>query len=192
MKVLGIYGSPRKGGNSDLLLDALLEAAKEAGAETRAVYARDLSISGCRECGGCDKTGKCVVKDDMQDLYPVLREADAIVTSGPIFFYNFPAQLKALIDRTQAMWSDRLLKKGQGPSVPYESGTGYAIGVGATRGKNLFEGCELTCKYFYDAMDMEYGGGIFFRRVEEKGAILKHEDAMAQARALGRKIVLGE
>ena len=169
MKVLGIYGSPRKGGNSDLLLDAVLNAAREAGAETKAVYARDLKMSGCRECGGCDKTGKCVVKDDMQEVYPLLKEADAIVAAGPIFFYNFPAQLKALIDRTQAMWSDRLLKKGQGPSIPYESGIGYGIGVGATRGKNLFEGCELTCKYFYDAMDMEYGGGLFFRRVEGKG-----------------------
>ncbi|NIR16562.1 MAG: flavodoxin family protein, partial [Desulfobacterales bacterium] len=72
MKALGIYGSPRKGGNTDQLLDKVLEGAKSGGAETSSVYARDLDMSGCIECGGCDKTGKCVVKDDMQDVYPLL------------------------------------------------------------------------------------------------------------------------
>ena len=65
-KVLGIYGSPRKRGNTDQLLDSALEGARSAGGETRSIYARDLEMSGCLECGGCDKTGICVVKDDMQ------------------------------------------------------------------------------------------------------------------------------
>ena len=68
MKVLGIYGSPRKGGNSDQLLDKALEGARAAGAETKAVYARDLKMSGCLECGGCDETGECIIRDDMNDI----------------------------------------------------------------------------------------------------------------------------
>src|SRR3989304_7984942 len=99
MKVLGIYGSPRKGGNSDQLLDKALEGAKSAGAEVYRIYARDLKMSGCIECGGCDRTGKCVLEDDMQSVYPLLEEADIIIISSPIFFYGVTAQLKALSAR---------------------------------------------------------------------------------------------
>jgi len=60
MKVLGIYGSPRKGGNTDQLLDKVLEGAQSSGAEVKKVYTRDLNLCGCIECGGCDKTGECV------------------------------------------------------------------------------------------------------------------------------------
>ena len=86
MKLLGIYGSPRKGGNTDLLLDAALEAAREAGVEVKSVYCRKLKYQGCISCGGCDKTGQCVIKDDMQDIYPLWDEAEAIILSTPDFF----------------------------------------------------------------------------------------------------------
>ena len=105
MNVLGIYGSPRKGGNSDQLLDKTLEGAESKGADISRIHACDLKINGCRECGGCDKTGICVVKDDMQSVYPLLEKADIIFLASPIFFYGIPAQAKALIDRSQACWS---------------------------------------------------------------------------------------
>ena len=72
MKALGIYGSPRKKGNTDQLLDSALEGANASGAEILRVYVRDLNISGCLECGGCDETGVCVVKDDMEDRKSVV------------------------------------------------------------------------------------------------------------------------
>jgi hypothetical protein len=68
VKVLGIYGSPRKGGNTDLLLDRILEGAQAAGAEVESIYARKLKISGCIECGSCDDTGECAVHDDMDTV----------------------------------------------------------------------------------------------------------------------------
>ena len=111
MKVVGIYGSPRKGGNTDILLDKALEGARSAGAEVTPIYARKLEMGGCLECGGCDKTGKCVVKDDMREVYPLLESADVIFLASPIFFYSMSAQVKAIIDRGQAMWSRRMLEK---------------------------------------------------------------------------------
>ncbi|MFP4476184.1 MAG: flavodoxin family protein [Desulfatibacillaceae bacterium] len=191
MRVLGIYGSPRKGGNTDILLDTVLEAAAGAGAETDAIYARKLRISGCVECNKCDETGQCVIDDAMQDIYPRLSAADAIVMSAPIFFYNVPGQLKLLIDRVQPMWARRVLE-GKTPGQGHSSGQGYLIAVGATRGKNLFEGTELTAKYFYDALDMEYKGGLFYRKVETKGEIREHPDALREAGELGRRIVQGK
>jgi multimeric flavodoxin WrbA len=187
MKVLGIYGSPRKGGNSDQLLDKALEGARAAGAETKAVYARDLKMSGCLECGGCDKTGKCVVKDDMQTVYPLLEEADLIFLASPIFFYGITAQAKALIDRSQALWSKRMLEKTPEERKSYDNGRGYLIAVGATRGKNLFEGAQLTAQYFFDALDMSYDGGIFFRSLEKKTAAQKTPETLQEAYNMGRK-----
>jgi multimeric flavodoxin WrbA len=191
MKVLGIYGSPRKGGNSDLLLDRALAGAKAAGAEVMRVYARDLKISGCLECGGCDDTGTCVVPDDMEKVYPLLEEADIIFLSSPIFFYSVTAQAKALIDRSQAMWSKRLLGKAPEKLRSYESGKGYLIAVGATKGANLFQGAELTARYFFDALDMRYEGGLFFSKIEAKGEIANHPDAMEQAFSLGKRAAEG-
>ncbi len=189
MKVLGIYGSPRKGGNTDQLLDKTLEAAQGAGADTSEIYARRLKISGCLECGGCDKTGECVVDDDMQDVYPLLEKSDVIILAVPIFFYGVPSQAKALIDRSQAIWAKRMLEKTSEQRKTYDSGKGYLIAAGATRGENLFEGTILTAKYFYDALDMSYEGGIFFRMLEHKSAVKDTPETLQEATNLGRKCV---
>jgi multimeric flavodoxin WrbA len=189
MKVLGIYGSPRKGGNSDRLLDRALEGAQSAGAEILRVYARDLKMSGCIECGGCEKTGECVVKDDMQKVYPLMEEADVIILSSPIFFYGVTAQVKALIDRAQARWAKKMLTKTPEEMRAYEAGKGYLIAVGATRGKNLFEGAILTAKYFFDALDISYEGGIFFRSLEKKNAVQENPEALQEAFTMGIKAV---
>ncbi|MBW1711731.1 MAG: flavodoxin family protein [Deltaproteobacteria bacterium] len=190
-KVLGIYGSPRRGGNSDLLLDRALEGAASAGAEVKKIYARKLKMSGCLECGGCDQTGQCVVDDQMQDVYPLLDWAEVIILAGPVFFYSLPAQVKALIDRGQAMWSRRKLTKTREERRTYDSGRGFLIGVGATRGQNLFQGVDLTARYFFDALDMDYGGGLFFRQIEAKGAVAEHPQALDQAFEFGRRAAGG-
>ena len=189
MKVLGIYGSPRKRGNTDQLLDRALEGAQSAGAEISRVYARDLKMSGCIECGGCDQTGKCVVDDDMQSIYPLLEETDIIFLASPIFFYGVTAQAKALIDRSQASWSKRMLEKTPNERKTHDSGRGYLIAVGATRGENLFEGAILTARYFFDALDMSYEGGIFFRRLEKQSAVQENPETLQEAFNLGRKAV---
>ncbi len=187
MKVLGIYGSPRKGGNTDQLLDKVLEGAQSAGAEVKKVYVRDLNLCGCIECGGCDKTGECVVKDDMRQVYPLLDWAEVIFLASPIFFYGVTAQAKALIDRAQAHWSRRLLEKTPEERQLRNRGRGYLITVGATRGKNLFEGAILTAKYFFDALDMSYEGGIFFRSLEKRNAVQENPETLQEAFTLGLK-----
>ena len=184
-KVLGIYGSPRREGNTDILLDKVLEGARLASAQITSIYARNLKIAGCRECGGCDNTGKCVVKDEMQTIYPMLQAADIIFLASPIFFYGMSSQVKALIDRCQALWSKRMLEKTSAERKSHDSGKGYLVAVGATKGKNLFEGVQLTARYFFDALDMCYEGGIFYRKIDRKGAIVDHPEAMKEAFELG-------
>ncbi len=170
-----------------MLLDNALLGAKKKAANVEKVYARDLRISGCRGCDGCEKSGMCVVQDDMQDIYHLLDDADVIILSSPIFFYGLTSQIKTLIDRGQAMWWRRILSKDSKGKKDNYRGRGYLIAVGATRGKNLFEGAKLTARYFFDALDMSYEGGLFFRGIDSVGAVKEHPEALQQAHNLGEK-----
>ncbi len=192
MKVLGIFGSPRRGGNSDILLEEALEGARSAGADIVMVSCRDLEMCGCLECGGCDETGKCVVGDDMQAVYPQLLEANVVILSSPMFFYGITSQAKALIDRCQALWNKRMLEKPPGLRKSYHSGRGYLIAVGATKGANLFESAKLVAKYFFDALDMSFEGGMYVKGIEGKGHVANRTEAMKQAFELGRNSVLAQ
>ncbi|WP_028320782.1 flavodoxin family protein [Desulfatiglans anilini] len=192
MNVLGIYGSPRKGGNTDRLLDSVLEGAQAAGAEVKRIYVRKLKMSGCIECGGCDKTGECVVKDDMQEVYPMLAEASVIFLASPIFFYGITAQAKALVDRSQAMWARRMLLKTREERKRYDGGTGYLVAAGATKGKTLFDGARMEARYFFDALDMHCGEGFFARGLEKRSDLEKHPELLEDAFRFGREAVEAE
>jgi len=190
MKILGIYGSPRESGNSDLLLDTALKGAIDVGAEVEIIYCRKLNISACISCGRCNYTGECVISDDMDLVYFFFDQINAIIFSLPIFFYGAPAQAKALVDRCQACWSKRMLAKNKIQRKNYDKGFGYIISVGATRGKNLFLAVELMAKYFYDALDMSYEGGLLLHGLEAKGAVNDHIKMLEQAYKLGKNIVV--
>lgn len=187
MKILGIMGSPRKKGNTDLLLDEALRGAKSEGAEVEKLIVIDLKIAPCGEFYGCLRDGKCVIDDDMQQVYPKLLEAEGIILASPMFFYGLTSQVKALIDRCQALWVRKYVLK-QAPLRPTRS-KGIFISVGATKGKRLFEGAKLTLKYFFDAIDVEYSGELLIRGIEKKGEIKKHPTALEEAFQIGRRLV---
>ena len=99
MKILGIIGSKRKNGNTSILANKALEAAKLEGAEVESIYLGEHNIKGCTGCQGCEGNYKCVINDDMQKIYPKLIEADAIILGSPTYFYNVTSDVKAFIDR---------------------------------------------------------------------------------------------
>ena len=190
IKVLGIAGSPRRGGNTDLLLDEALKGAQEAGAEVEKIYARDYKIAPCIECNMCFKDGKCVVQDKMQTIYPKLLEADRIIFASPIFFMGITGWAKALIDRCQALWAKKYVLKE--PVVEPERKSqrkGIFISVGGTKGKSLFEGAIRTIKTFFDAIDVTYSGELLYRSIDDKGEIKEHPTALQEAYEAGRKLV---
>ena len=188
--VLGIYGSPRKAGNTDLMLDAFLEGAEAAGGEINKLYVRKLEIRGCLGCGHCDKAGECIQRDDMQIVYLLLERAQRIVVASPIYFYGITAQLKLLVDRAQAPYMKRELARKGGRVVSEEpKRKGFLLLAGATRGKRLFECSMLTVKYFFDALGVHPSGELCFKEIEERGAILRHPKAIEACRQAGRDFV---
>jgi len=188
MKVLGIFGSPRKGGNTELLLEELLKGAEKEGASVERLYLRDFTIIPCKECHGCDNTGSCVILDDMERIYPRLLEADVVILASPIFFYGVTAWAKALIDRSQAFWARKYLLKDPSFGREGKKRKGFFISVGATKGQKVFEGSILTVKYFFDVLNANYVGQLLFKGVEAKGDILKHPEALQQAFEAGRRL----
>lgn len=186
VKVVAIKGSPRKGGNTDVLLDEAVRGAREEGAEVREVILRDLKITPCLEIYACLKDGRCPIQDDMTSLYAVMDESHRLVLASPIFFYSVSATTKAFIDRCQAGWARRYVLKRRLSSAIERKGA--FIAVGATKGKKLFEGVRLTAKYFFDAIDMTYAEELLIRGVDLKGEILDHPEFLKDAYELGRRM----
>ncbi len=191
MKVLGIYGSPRREGNTDLLLKEFLRACREEGAEVEEIFLRQLKISPCLEIYACQEDGRCPIVDDMQPLYDKLAEADVVALASPIFFYAVSAHAKAFIDRCQAFWAKKyLLKQPISPHKPQRFG--IFLAVGGSRGNKVFDGPLLTMKYFFDALDMVFYKSLLYQRIDGKGEILKHPTALAEAYALGKELIRRE
>ncbi|MCK4361704.1 MAG: flavodoxin family protein [Dehalococcoidia bacterium] len=185
MRVLGIMGSPRIKGNTDLLLDEALKGAQSQGAEVEKITVDKLKISPCREYYGCLRDGNCIIRDDMDGIYPKLLNADGVIVASPMFFYGLTSQLKALIDRCQALWARKYILK-QNP--PGSGRKGAFIAVGATKGRKLFDGSILTVKYFFQAIGIEYTEELLVRGVDKKGEIREHPTALKDAFELGKSL----
>ena len=100
MKVIGIVGSKRKNGNTAALIkQTMIPFEKSEDFETEIIYLGDLNIEGCSGCESCAKTNRCVIKDDMQEVYKKLRMADSIIAGSPTYFYNMTSDMKKFIDR---------------------------------------------------------------------------------------------
>lgn len=192
MRITALYGSPRKDGNTDLLLRAFLEGARQGDARITKLCLRDFRFSFCTECGGCADTGACALRDDMDRIYPHLIAADLVVLSAPVFFYGLNALAKAMVDRTQCFWVRKyLLGRGLRQERGCE-GTGVLLSVGGARGKKNFDGIMLTARYFFDALDMPFSHHLTFSGIDEKGAILGHPEACLKASELGRELAKGQ
>jgi multimeric flavodoxin WrbA len=110
MRVLGIVGSPRKNGNTEILMQEVLKVAREAGCETELFLMSQKQVAPCDACGTCFEVGSCVVQDDMQELYAMMERAQAIVFGSPVYFGSVSAQMKAAMDRMFALLQRRALK----------------------------------------------------------------------------------
>lgn len=188
MKILALHGSPRKSGNSELLLDAFIQGAKETLSELEKISLYDLSFSPCIACGECEHLGECILRDHMTDLYPKILKADLIVLSTPIFFYSHPSYVQAFFERFQALWACKY--KLNLPHPFQKNPKGILLALGATSGKKLFEALVRSFKFVMDACWGKYVGGLFFRGIDKKGEILEHKELLEKAKVLGKEVAI--
>lgn len=152
VRLLGIAGSPRRHGNSERLLDACLDGAREAGAEIDELIVAEAGIAPCRGCDACSLSGECVVRDGMSDVYPRLDAADAVVVATPVYFATVPAVLKALYDRCQPYWARRYVLKQEPPArrpggvlVVGGGGDPFGRGCAVTTTRSVFAVLGIDC-----------------------------------------------
>ncbi|MDP3789410.1 MAG: flavodoxin family protein [Candidatus Omnitrophota bacterium] len=171
INILGICGSPRKGGNSDLILEALLKGARLTGGHTRKIFLNGLRFKPCQECGGCDKTCRCILKDDLRRVYSAVEDADVIAIAAPIFFGSVPAQIKMMIDRFQPFWIKKeIFKK---PPLFVKKRKGVFLCVSGSERRDFFENAKKIIKIFFAVLDIEYAGDIYCGGVDRKGSLNK-------------------
>jgi multimeric flavodoxin WrbA len=184
-KILGIVGSPRRNGNTHILVSRIMEGAAAEGADTDTLLLRKMKI---RECDGCHTcwTGKrCSKRDDMNDLYDLISESNAIVFGTPVYWYGPTALMKAFIDRFVYFNcpENRAQVRGKRAviAVPYE--------------EEGPEAAELVVAFFEKSLaylEMDLVGQVLAPGVGPKGAILEQEEVLAQARDLGRRLAQGD
>jgi multimeric flavodoxin WrbA/protein-tyrosine-phosphatase len=173
MLVLGFQGSPRKKGNTSFLLKNFMQAVEKLGAQTRIIEVTQKNIIPCKEYVVCERKGYCPIDDDVKtEIYPLIRQAEVVVLATPIFFFNMSAQLKALVDRCQLFWARKYKLKLTDPAK--KTKRGFLLAVGASKGKSLFEGLQLTAKYFFDAIDAGFEGSLTYREIEGPKDMAKH------------------
>ena len=177
-KVLILSGSPRKGGNSDILCDEFAKGALDAGNQVEKIFVAEKQIAMCTGCYFC-KTheGKCIFNDDMGDILQKIIDCDVLVLSSPVYFYSISAQLKAVIDRTVARWTEIANKDL------------YYIVTAAEEEKDTLD-TALACLHgFARCIDgYEEKGTLYGKGVYEKGAVLNRPELMLIAYEMGNSV----
>jgi hypothetical protein len=193
IKVLAFASSPRRGGNSETLLDWLLASmSHESDVTIEKIVLVDADINPCRGCNACEKLNYCIQRDGMDRVHDKIIEADIIVFASPIFCMGIPAQGKSLIDRAQVFRSRKYVLKL--PVVPPErkgKRMGIYLGTAGQTWENVFDGAILSVKCLFHVIevrdrDIQY---LFIRGVDEKGAILSHPTAKTDAEQLGPRVI---
>ena len=188
VKVLGISGSPKKKGFTNLLLDEALDGSRAGGALTSKIIVNDLNIKPCQECGGCDSDGTCVINDDMKAVYEQIKDADRFIVASPIYYGTVTAQLKAMIDRCHSLWVKKyVLKKS---IAAQDDRKGVFICVAGKDSKEYLENARKTIKIFFVTLDIKYADDLFVGGLNEMPENSpKKKEALVKAYELGLSLV---
>lgn len=182
--VVGIAGSPRRGGNSDTLLDAALAAAREAGARTEMIQAGDAGVAPCTGCNLCSVDGVCVLRDGGDAFYEMLDAADALIVATPVYFASVPAALKACYDRLQPYWARTYVL--DQPRPPRRPGAVLLVrGGGDPYG---FDAAEATTRSALAVLGIDVLSVVRADDADAADALSSREEVLDLARAAGRAI----
>lgn len=187
-RVVALYGSPRRRGNTATLLRQAVAGARESGAQVDEIVLRDLKMSACLEIYSCKQDGECRIRDDFQGVREKVLAAAGLMLASPIFYYAVSAHTKILMDRCHSLWVKKhWLEAGREPA-PAARRKGLFISAGATRGKRLFDGTLLSVRYFFDTLDMDLWRALLYRGLEHEGEAQAHPDYLSEAYQAGRDL----
>ncbi|MBS7008686.1 flavodoxin family protein [Anaerostipes sp.] len=177
-RVLAIETSPRKHGNTEMMAEKFLKGAEEAGHKTEKISLYDRKIQFCRGCLACQTTKECVIKDDMSTILGKIQEADVLVFSTPIYFYEMTGQMKTLLDRTNPLFP-----------AEYEFRDVYLLAACADTEETSADGAVKGLKGWIDCFGQARLAGVLCGYgAEEKGDIEKMPEILSRAYGMGKEI----
>lgn len=182
-KILGVIGSPRKRGNTHILVSRILEGARDHGADVESIFLNDLNILECDGCYSCWK-GKCSKHDDMKNIYPRISESDVIIFGTPVYWFGPTAIMKGFIDR-----------------FVYFTGPAHRKGVrnktaviAVPFGDRSYKAADLLVRSFEKSLDylgMKLLHKVLVPGVTERGEVKNRRSVMDRCYRLGRKLAAG-
>ena len=179
MKVLGIAGSPRKNGNTQMLLGHVLKAVAEEGLETEMVSLAGLDIRPCNACMSCTKEERCSIKDDLMPVYLKMKEADGLVLASPVYFHTTAGLMKSFMERCGyiALWNNR----------PFNRKVGGPFVVARRAGHNT---ALAEMSFWFQTMGLVVPGSTYLNLAfgRDKGEVEKDEEGMKTAWNFGKNL----
>lgn len=161
-RIMAIFGSPRKDGNTEALMERFLKGALSGEEEIILERFRlsEMDIRPCRACGACGRLGRCIVSDDMEIIYEGFKKCDGLVIASPLYFGSVSAQVKAMVDRCQMFWSSQYVL-GRPAIDKNRLRKGFFISAGgAPFQKDLFAGCHPVMDLFFKAVGARWEGSL--------------------------------
>jgi multimeric flavodoxin WrbA len=190
MRVLALAGSPRLGGNTDVLVERVIAGARDAGAEAELIFVRKLKVAPCIECAGCERDGICIVKDDFQELWPRIEQAERLLIATPMFFGHMSGQIKEVVDRCQMFWSRKYVVRHPMPVLP-QGRQGFLLSVAGQK-RVKFDCMAFTMRVLMDSLAGEYAAALTFNGIDARGDATRHPTALEDAFHFGQRMAQTE
>lgn len=186
INVLAIYGSHRRGQNSDMLVGKMLEGIGSENISVEKIYASESDINSCTACEGCYKLGNCIIRDEMQAVYRAIDKADIVISSSPVYFYTVTSDMKKLIDRCQVVWASKY--KTGSTLISKEHRVGYIVcTAGEPENRSYFDCTVKVFELFYKCINTELIGSLLVSNVDEIH-VKDRLDIQLEAFELGRQL----
>ena len=181
MKIIGIVGSARKGGNTEILTKIALEAAEAEGAETELITLSGKEIKPCDACLACRQLGKCRIEDDLPPIFEKMLAADGIILATPVYLGSASSQMKALIDRSAYPFILR------SDCRPFENKVGGPLVVAGRAGQN-FTHAQLMFFFMVTGMIVPGSTAWTIAFGMKKGEVTQDEEGVRTAKNFGKKL----
>lgn len=181
-KIIGLLGSPLPEGNTAQLLDRALKGAEDAGCDVEKIVVVNLDFQACQEMMFCKEHETCILDDDMQAMYPKLREMDGLIVATPVMTMGIPGNLKSFIDRFQVFFMAKYVRKK--PLISKEKKKerkGLFICISGMNIPEVFVGAKMTVKAFFDIIDCQYSDELLISDMDTIKDIQAHPDLLEAA-----------
>ncbi len=189
--MLVINGSPRKGGNTETVLNAFVEGAKEAGAEVTVIRLVEIDHKNCKGCNSCHKNGVCVIRDALTPVFDQMLQSDILVLASPIYSMSVTAEMKSFIDRGQFLWAQKFIRKTLVFDAEHlKKHKGVFLGTSGQDLPYIFDSAFPVVRAFFNDSGFSYAENVLFPGMDKHGGVQGWPESVVEAKKRGKEIVM--